>query len=211
MGDSQELTDASIRQFLAALASAEATHGAVAAAAVTGGMGAALLQMVAALPLTRSGSAADRQALANSSAALSALQEQLIASIAAETSGMIRTARRMPQENPAQRAERAAAVQLALRAAADIPLAVARFCTIALRHAQTVAAHCSRAAAQDVVFAINLLRVAFSGARANLETKLSSLTDVDYTTALVDEMALLSQEAARVASEAETTVQTPPS
>ena len=86
MTQPRESSDASIREFLAALSSAEAAHGAVSAAAVAGGLGTSLLLMVAALPKTRSDSARDRTALISASMALSSAQEQLLETIETETS-----------------------------------------------------------------------------------------------------------------------------
>lgn len=54
------------------------------------------------------------------------------------------------------------------------------------------------------------LRAAFSGAQSNLEARLSSLTDVLYTTAIIDEIARLSEEAASAATAAAVAVQVPP-
>src|ERR1051325_5538103 len=155
----RESSDASIREFLNALASAEATHGAVSAAAVAGGLGTSLLLMVAALPVTRSDSATDRTALAAASAELSGVQEQLLETIETETVVKIYAARKLPQGSAAQRTEREAAIQLALRAAADVPLEVIRLCAVGLQHAQTVAASSCRAAGSEIEFAIALLRV----------------------------------------------------
>jgi formiminotetrahydrofolate cyclodeaminase len=211
MPNPRESGDASIREFMAALSSAEATHGAVSAAAVAAGLGASLLQMVAAIPQTRSDSATDRTALAAASAALSGLQEQLLETIETETLVKIYAARNMPQASPAQRTEREAAIQLALRAAAEVPVEVLRLCAFALGHAQTIAERCSRAAATDVELAIALLRAGLSGARANLEMRLSSLPNVSYPTAIVEEMARLSEEAGAAAAAAETSVRIPPS
>ena len=67
--------ETSIRDFLAALASADEAHGAVSASAVAGGMGASLLLTVARLPIARSDSIDDRTALASTAAALSGVQE----------------------------------------------------------------------------------------------------------------------------------------
>jgi methenyltetrahydrofolate cyclohydrolase len=211
MADPRESSDASIREFLVALSSAEATHGAVSAAAVAAGLGASLLQMVAALPQTRSDSATDRTALVSASTALGGLQEELLETVETETVVKVYAARNMPQASAAQRNEREAAIQLALRAAADVPLEVIRLCARALQHARTVAERCSRAAAADVELGITLLRTGFEGARSNLETRLSSLTDVLYTTAIVEEMARLSEQATRDAADAEKCVRTPPS
>ena len=145
-----ESIDASLREFLAALSSAESAHGAVSAAAVAGGLGTSLLLMAAALPKTRSDSATDRTALISASAALSSAQEQLLETIETETVVKIYAARNMPQANATQRTEREAAIQLALRAAADVPLEVIRLCAVGLQQARIAAEHCSRAAAPEV-------------------------------------------------------------
>ena len=186
--------ESSIREFLAAIASAEGVHGAVSAAAVSGGLGIALLSMVAALPKTKSDSADDRATLMQAAAALKDVQEQLVETIETETAVKIYTARKMPQASETQRSERQAAIQLALRAAADVPLEVMRLCAQGLTQAETIAAHSVRAASSDVQLAVTLLQAAFSGARANLEGKLSSLTDAPYITCAVDEIARLSEE-----------------
>jgi formiminotetrahydrofolate cyclodeaminase len=210
MAKSQESIDASVREFLTALSSAESALGAVSAAAVAGGLGTSLLLMVAALPKTRSDSATDRSALISASAALSSAQEQLLETIETETVVKIYAARKLPQGSTTQRTEREAAIQLALRAAADVPLEVIRLCALGLQHARTVAEHCSRAAAVEVELGVTLLRAGFSGARSNLEANLTSLTDVVYTTAIVEEIARLSEEATIAASAAEAAIQVPP-
>jgi methenyltetrahydrofolate cyclohydrolase len=211
MAEPRESSDAPIREFLAALSSAEAAHGAVSAAAVAGGLGTSLLLMVAALPKTRSDSARDRTALISASTALSSAQEQLLETIETETVVKVFAARNMPQASATQRTEREAAIQLALRAAADVPLEVIRLCALGLQHARTVAEHCSRAAAAEVELGVTLLRAGFSGARLNLEARLGSLTDVLYTTAIVEEIARLGDEATTAATAAEAAVRVPPS
>ena len=203
-------SETSIREFLAAVASAEEAHGAVSAAAVAGGIGVSLLAMVAALPKTRSDSAADRIALLNAATALTDVQEQLIETIETETAVKIFAARNMPQASDAQRADRQAAIQIALRAAADVPLEVMRLALRGLKLAETVAAHSARAASADVQLGVALLHAAFNGARANLEGKLSSLTDAPYVTSVVDELATLSEDSTTAMRAAESFLQVPP-
>lgn len=210
MSRPRESIESSVREFLSALSSAEAAHGAVSAAAVAGGLGTSLLLMVAALPKTRSDSSTDRTALISASTELSGVQEQLLETIETETVVKIYAARNMPQASAAPRTEREAAIQLALRAAADVPLEVIRLCAYGLQHARTVAEHCSRAAAVEVELGVTLLRAGFSGARSNLEMRLGTLTDVLYTTSIVDEIARLSDEAAGAATAAEASVRVPP-
>jgi methenyltetrahydrofolate cyclohydrolase len=143
-------------------------------------------------------------------AALADLQEQLIETIEGETLVKLFTARNMPKASQAERSKRETAIQLALRSAADVPLEIIRLCALGLQHAKTVAASCGRAAGSEVELAVALLRVALTGARSNLEARLSSLIDVVYTKAVVEEIAHLSEEATTAARAAETSVQRPP-
>ena len=203
-------SDTSIRDFLRAVASPEEPHGAVSAAAVSAGIGTSLLVTVAALPKTRSDSVVDRTRLIESGTALSEVLEQLLETVETETALKIFAARNMPQASATQRAERQGAMQIALRAAADVPLEVMRLCARALKHAESVAAHSSRAASAEVGLGVALLQAAFSGARSKLEEKISSLIDSDYVTSVVDEIVHLSEEAAAATRAAETHLRVPP-
>jgi formiminotetrahydrofolate cyclodeaminase len=202
--------DPSLREFIAAVGSAEGAHGAVSAAAVAGGLGSSLLLMVALLPQTRFDSLADRTILIEAAAALGGVQQQLIETIETDTAVKLFTARNMPQADDTQRSERQAAIQLALRASADVPLEVMRLCARGLELAVTVAGHCARAAAADVHLGVALLQAGFSGVRANLEHRLSSFTDASYVALVVDEIQRLSEETTRAARAAESLMTVPP-
>ena len=108
---------------------------------------------------------------------LAEIQEQLLETVETETAVKVFAARNMPQASTTERSDRQAAIQLALRAAADVPLEVMRLSSSGLKQAQVVAAHSSRAASADVHLGAALLQAAFDGARSNLEGKLTSLTD----------------------------------
>jgi formiminotetrahydrofolate cyclodeaminase len=199
-----------VRDFLTALESANPAYGAVSAAAVAGGMGVSLLLMVAALPTTRSASIADRTALSAARRGLSEVQQQLVEVVETEAAVKVYTDEPTPQGNAEQRAERDRIIQLALRAVADVPLEVIRLCARALEYSRTVAV-CSRGvAAGEVELAVALLRVALTGARSNLELKLTSLTDVGYAKTVVEEVARLSEESLGAARAAEVSVRVPP-
>jgi methenyltetrahydrofolate cyclohydrolase len=189
---SQGPSEMSLRRFIEAVGSADESHGTVSAAAVAGGLGTSLLLMVAALPQTRSNSVADRTRLIEAATALTDVRQQLIETLETETAVKLFAARTMPQGSEAQRAERQAAIQLALRASADVPLEVMRLCASGLELAATVAAHSARPAATDVQLGVTLLQAGFEGSRSSLENKLSSFTDAAYVTSLVDEIARLS-------------------
>ena len=202
--------DLSLRAFIEAVGSADEPHGAVSAAAVAGSLGSSLLQMVAALPQTRSDSVDHRAKLIDVAAALSRVRLQLIETIETETAVRLFAARNMPQASDAQHAERQAAIQLALRASAEVPLEVMRLCARALELAASVAAHSPRAASADAQLAVALLQVGFDGARVNLEAKLSSFTDAAYVTSVVDEIARLGDETAAATREAASLLEVPP-
>jgi methenyltetrahydrofolate cyclohydrolase len=203
-------SDISLRDFIEAIGSAEETHGAVSTAAAAGGLGSSLLMMVAALPQTRSDSVADRTKLIEAATALGELREQLIETIETETAVKLFTARNMPQVSDTQRSERQAAIQLALRASADVPLEVMRLCARGLELAATVAAHCARPASADVHLGVTLLQAGFDGSRSNLEGKLSSFIDAGYVTSVVDEIARLSDVTSAATRTAESVLKVPP-
>ena len=206
----RSVSETSLGEFLTAVASPDETHGAVSTAAVAGGLGCSLLLMVATLPKTKSDSIDDRTRLIESATALSNLQEQLMETIETDTAVKIFAARNMPQGSHTQRSERQTAIQFALRAAADVPLEVMRLCVRGLTHAATVAGHGARAASADIELGIALLNAACNGARSNLESKLSSLTNAVYITSVVEEMAQLNEEAKSAASAASASLQVPP-
>lgn len=188
--------DVSLRDFIEAVGSADASHGAVSTVAVAGGLGSSLLLMVAALPQTRTDTVADRAKLVEAATGLTSVQQQLLETIETETAVKLFTARSMPQASEAQRSERLAAIQLALRASADVPLEVMRLCAHGLELAATIAAHGARAASADVQLGMALLQAGFDGARSNLENKLSSFSDAAYVTSVVDEIVRLSSDTA---------------
>ena len=195
--------DIALRDFIEAVGSAEAPHGAVSTAAVAGSLGASLLLMVAGLPQTRSDSVADRAKLVEVAATLRNVQQQLIETIETETAVNLFTARSMPQASEGQRSERLAAIQLALRASADVPLEVMRLCAQGLELAAAIAAHGARAASADVQLGMALLRAGFDGARSNLEGKLSSFTDAAYVTSVAEESVRLTRDTTASARAAE--------
>ena len=202
--------DGSIPEFLAALASPEDPHGAVAAAAVAGAMGASLLQMVAVLPRTLPEANDPETALVGATAALLRIQEEFLETIETETAVKLFAARNMPQASEAERAERDSAIQFALRAAADVPLEIMRLCGRALQYAETVAGSSPRTASTDVELAVALLETAFAAARSNLETKLPILTDAVHVTSVVEQVGSLSVGAAAAAGAARSFLKVPP-
>lgn len=199
------LIDKSLRDLLAAFASSDPTPGGGSAAAVASAMGASVLQMVAALPKTRSGAEGDRTALAEAAAALTSVQRRLTDAIDEDTSAYdaVVAAYRQPKATEDDQAARKAAIQRALRGATEVPLGVMRLSAQGLSHAQAVAAHGPKAAASDVGVAVALLKAGLHGARLNVEINLGGLGDAAYKEAVRAEAARLAREAGESADAAE--------
>ncbi len=176
------LVDRSVRDLIAAFASADPTPGGGSASALASTVGASLLQMVASLPKTRSGSAEERAALTQAGAALGELRGQLLEAIDADTAAydQVVAAYKLPRATPDEQQARKAAIQRALRAATDVPLGVMRLSARGLEEAEVVAACGQGAAASDVGVAVALLRAGSHGAALNVEINLGSVSDAGY-------------------------------
>ena len=81
---------------------------------------------------------------------LGACKEELLETVETDTAVKLFAARNMPQSGEAERARREDAIQLALRAAADVPLEVMRLSAQGLQHAVTLAGRSPRAASVDL-------------------------------------------------------------
>lgn len=199
------LTDESVRDLLTAFSSSNPTPGGGSASALASAVGAALLMMVAGLPKTRTGSEDDRAALASAAGVLADLRKRLTTAIDADTAAydQVVAAYKRPKATAGDQAARTAAIQIALRAATDVPLTVVRLSAAAIDQALTVATYGHRAAASDVGVAVALLRAGVRGAQLNVETNIGSLADPSYADAVTEETVRLSAGAARAADEAD--------
>jgi formiminotetrahydrofolate cyclodeaminase len=199
------LVDRSVRDLIAAFASADPTPGGGSASALASAVGASLLQMVASLPKTRSGSDQERAALAATAVELAELRRQLVDAIDADTAAydQVVAAYRLPTASPDEQQARKAAIQRALRAATDIPLGVMRLSALALQQAEAVAACGHGAAASDAGVAVALLRAGLHGAAFNVDINLGGLSDATYVERVRGDRARLATGAALSAERAE--------
>lgn len=202
MVDVRISSETTIRGLCTKIGFVENAGASVAASAVATGLGVSLLIRVAELPTTRAGSVEDRSALLTSATALRSVQRRLLEAIDHETIAPLLAARKMGQTTERHQAEREAAIQVALRTAAEVPLEVMRLAVKGLRHAELTVARCRRSATQDVALAVALIREGLNGARVSLEQKLNVLTDETYARAVVEEIGRLSTEGLRVAEAA---------
>jgi methenyltetrahydrofolate cyclohydrolase len=195
----------SVRELLAAFGNPDPTPGGGSASALSSAIGASLLLMVAALPKTRNASDVDRSALAAAAASLGEIRIRLTDAIDADAAAydQVVAAYKLPKGSAEEQTARKAAIQRALHAATDVPLAVVRLSAHALDQAKTIAAHGHRAAASDVGVAVALLRAGERGARLNVDINVAAITDAAYADAVRTETVRVFDASTRTADEAD--------
>lgn len=176
------LVSMSVTQLLDAFASSAPTPGGGSASALSGAIGASLLAMVAALPKTKTGDAAERTALDASVKALTELRHKLAALIDEDSRAydLVTAAYRQPKGTDEEKAARKAAIQSAMHAATETPLETMRACEAAMRESAVVAQNGNANAASDVWVALELLNAGLRGAQKNVAINLGSLSDEAY-------------------------------
>lgn len=184
------LVDRTVSQLLDAFASSDPTPGGGSASALAGAIGCSLLLMVAHMPKSKTGPEADRTPLDGVIHRVGPLASELRALVDRDTAAyeQVVTAYRMPKATEAEKALRRDAIQRAMRSAIEAPLEVMRGCRAALDDARIVKEHGNPNAASDVTVAIELLRAALNGARANVEINLGSVSDAGYVAAVKREI-----------------------
>ena len=177
-----EYSRLSLVELLDAFASSTPAPGGGSASALAGALGTSLLIMVAGLPKTRNGTPEERADLAAAAARLKPVRDEFTALVDRDSDAYtsVMNAYRLPKSNDEEKAARTAAIDAAMRAATEAPLATMRACHRAMREAPTIVEHGAPAAASDVVVAIELLAAAARGAALNVETNIAGMKDADY-------------------------------
>lgn len=182
-------------ELLDAFASNAPVPGGGSAAALAGAVGASLVIMVASLPKTRLGTEQERAALDAAATRLKPLRDELAALIDRDSEAYtsVLNAYRLPKSNDVEKAARRDAIDTAMRAATEAPLATMRACERVIREAAAVAESGAAAAASDVAVAIDLLKTAARGAALNVDTNLADVKDADYVSRVMRERSDLAQ------------------
>jgi len=190
-------------EFLEALASGSATPGGGAAAALAGGLGAALVAMTCNLTVGRPRYAAVeaevRAIVAEAEAARERLEQAIDDDAAAYDAVM--AAVRLPKEGSQQLAARTAALQGALVEATRPPLAVAAGCAAVLDLALRAVELVNPNAISDVTVGAQLARAGLEAAIENVDVNLAAITDAALVARTRAELqALVGDRAGRAAA-----------
>jgi formiminotetrahydrofolate cyclodeaminase len=173
------LVDKTVRDLLDAFAAPTPTPGGGSAAALAGAVGASLLEMVAAMPKTKSNTPEERAALDAVLPELKSLRSSLTELVdrdAAAYDGVV-AAYKLPKATDADKAARKTVIQAAMSLATNVPLQTARAAARLVALGQTVAANGNQNARSDAAVAIHLARTAVAGGLENVEVNLGSNDD----------------------------------
>ena len=175
------LSTTSLASYLDALASATPAPGGGSAAGIAGAMGAALVEMVAGLSLTKSGAAGaehnglQRTALERArSARIELLQ---LAADDAVAYGAFMEALKLPKGSDDERTARTSAISAAAQRAAEVPLATLRATVAVAEAARSMLDKSLLAAASDLEVAARFARASGESAAENVEANLPYIDD----------------------------------
>lgn len=192
------LVDKTVKELLDAFASPAPTPGGGSAAALAGAVAASLLEMVAAMPKTKTGTPEERAALDAVLPKIKELRATLTTLIDrdSESYNAVVAAYKLPKGTDEEKAARKQAVRDAMRFATDVPMDTARACFALVHLAKAVADNGNPNAKSDVTVGVSLALQAAGGARANVEINADSVGDPDYAAAVRGELERTMMEAA---------------
>lgn len=172
----------SIEEFLDALAGGESTPGGGAAAALTASQAAALLSMVLNFTVGRRRYADVEEELRGYLQRTECLRVELLALADkdAEAFGAVAASYAMPRSTDAEKSARTAAMQTALKGAAEVPLAMAALCLEILELTPQVAEKGNPNVVSDAATAAHLAYAAIHSALVNVRINLKFLKDEAY-------------------------------
>lgn len=198
-----------ISAFVASVASSEPVPGGGSVAAHAGALAAALAQMVAALTIGKKKYAAVESEMRDVSWKAGRLVAKLSTLVQsdADAYAAVSSAYKMAKDSPDAAASRAAAIQVALLAAAKIPLETCRACRAVAELARAVATNGNTNAITDAGVCALLADAGCKGASYNVRINIASLDDKTKGAALAGEANKLVHETAAIAAEVSATVE----
>lgn len=175
----ERLTDLTVREFLARLATNSPVPGGGSAAALAGAMGAALMHMVVELTSGRAAAEPHEELLAELRLEAATAQSELMALAEADAAAYdaVIRARRLPRETERDRENRTVQVDTATREATRVPLETARQAAVILDIAARLVPIGNRNAISDVGVGALLAATAVRGAAHNVLINVPYLPD----------------------------------
>ncbi len=175
----ETITETSIDDFLARLASKDPTPGGGSAAAIMGAMGAALISMVCNVSFGKKGYEAAEPELREVCAQSEALRSRLTGMVAGDISafGELMAAYKLPKETDEEKQRRSLAIQASLKRATEVPLACARDCAEVIRLSRRAAEHGYLGVISDAGVGVSAAYAAARSAALNVYINVPTLKD----------------------------------
>lgn len=169
----------SVAEFCGALAAGSPAPGGGSTAALEGALGAALIEMVAALTAGNKKYGAHEELMRRIAANAAKLREELVRGIDRDTEAfqLVSAVFSMPRDTDGQRAARKEAMQEGLRACTIMPYDVMCHALAALQLAEEMEGRFNRSAASDLGVAALSLKAAAQGAWLNILINIGSIAD----------------------------------
>lgn len=177
-----QIKDKPVTAFLDELASSAPTPGGGSAAAIMGGMGAALVSMVCNLTIGKKAYVGVEGEMKDLLAKAEALRAQLTDFIRADVEAFdgLMAAYGLPKETDEQKAARSAAIQDGLKKATDAPLACARACADVIALSLIAAEKGNTNVVSDAGVAALAAAAALRSAALNVDINVPSIKDADF-------------------------------
>jgi formiminotetrahydrofolate cyclodeaminase len=197
-------------EFLDALAAGQPTPGGGGAAALTGGMAAALLSMVIHFTIGKKKYADVEAEMQEYLARTETLRRELLAAVDADAAAFdaVAATYALPKETEEQKAARTAAMQEALKHAAEVPFAVAEKCLALLQLAAPIGAKGNSNVVSDAATALYLAFAALKSALVNVNVNLKFIKDAAFVEAWSAKVADLLAEADDAYAQAKQAIET---
>lgn len=193
-----------VTQFLDELASSAATPGGGSGAAIMGALGAALVSMVCNLTIGKKNYAEvepEMRSVLHDAEALRQRLADMVAEDIAAFNGLM-AAYGLPKLTDEDKAARGAAIQHALRAATEAPLACARACAEVIKLSMRAAEVGNRNVISDAGVGALAAQAALRSAALNVDINVPSLQDQAFAQACRDEMDVLLASAVPLSEQA---------
>ncbi len=193
-------TENTLKQFLAELSSKNATPGGGSASALAGALSASLLSMVCNLTIGKEKFIAvepkAKGILAESERLRDLFSEMMEKD--AEAFNKVMAAYKLPKESDEEKAERKAAIQHALKGAADVPLKIAQQALHLLELSQELVEIANPHAISDVGVAVLLAEGAVWGALLNVDINAGMIKDKELSKELISEAVILRERSSAI-------------
>lgn len=184
------IRDKSIQHFLDELASKAPTPGGGSAAAIIGAMGAGLVSMVCNLTLGKKGYERVEEDMQSTLKAAEHLRLRLSDMVRADVEAFdhVMGAYRLPKETEADKQARSDAIQAALKAATDVPLACARDCAELIQLSRVAAEKGNRNVVSDAGVAVLAAYAALKSAALNVYVNVGGIKDEAFAHERISEL-----------------------